>query len=112
VVGSDTVIVQVSRYETKNLSDAKFEAHRKYIDIQMVIEGREGCYYLPYGGLAEDGPFAADRDVGFYRGEDRACFPLEPGMFAVFFPEDVHKPSCDFGGKKAKIHKVILKVLV
>jgi YhcH/YjgK/YiaL family protein len=111
VVGSDIVIVQVSHYETKNLSDARFETHRKYIDIQMVIEGREGCYYLPGEGLAEDGPFEAARDVGFFKGENRSCFPLEPGMFAVFFPQDAHKPSCDFEGKKAKIHKVILKVL-
>lgn len=111
VVG-DAVIVQVSHYETKSPGDAKFEAHKKYIDIQMVAGGREGCYYLPLAGLAEDGPFAADRDVGFYKGEDKSCFPLEAGRFAVFFPQDAHKPSCDYEGKKSNIHKVILKVLV
>ena len=112
VVGSDTVIVQVSRYETKDLAEAKFEAHKKYIDIQIVFEGKEGCYYLPLDGLEEDGPFFPDRDVGFYKGENKVCFPLEAEMFAIFFPCDVHKPSCDFEGKKSKNHKVILKVMV
>ena len=112
VVGSDTVIVQVSRYETKNPAEAKFEAHKKYIDIQMVVDGKEGCYYLPLEGLEEDGAFIAERDVGFYKGENTCCFPLEAGMFAIFFPADVHKPSCDYEGKKSKNHKVILKVLV
>jgi YhcH/YjgK/YiaL family protein len=112
VVGGDAVIVQVSHYETKNLKDAKFEAHKKYIDIQMVAGGREGCYYLPLSGLAEDGPFADERDVGFYKGENKSCFPLEAGMFAIFFPWDAHKPSCDYEGEKSKIHKIILKVLV
>jgi YhcH/YjgK/YiaL family protein len=112
VAGGDTVVVQVSRYQTKDPGTAKFEAHKKYIDIQMVADGREGCYYLPLEGLAEDGPFAAERDVGFYRGENKSLFPLEPGMFAVFFPWDAHKPSCDYEGKKSNIHKIILKVLV
>ena len=112
VVGSDIVFVQVSHYETKAVDEAKFEAHKKYIDIQMVIDGTEGCYYLPVEGLAEDGPFIPDRDVGFYKGRDTICFPLEAGMFAVFFPQDAHKPSCDFEGKKSKNHKVIFKIMV
>ena len=112
VVGGDTVIVQASHYETKTVEEAKFEAHKKYIDIQIVLEGREGCYYLPLEGLEEDGPFIPDRDLGFYKGESRICFPLETGMFAIFFPPDVHKPSCDFEGKKSKNHKIVVKVLV
>jgi YhcH/YjgK/YiaL family protein len=112
VVGSDIVIVQVSHNETKNIEDAKFEAHKKYIDIQMVVGGREGCYYLPLDGLSEDGPFIPERDIGFYKGENKICFPLEPGMCAIFFPHDAHKPSCDFEGKKTKSHKVLLKILV
>ncbi|MDR3200635.1 MAG: YhcH/YjgK/YiaL family protein [Spirochaetales bacterium] len=112
VVGSDVVIAQASHYETKNLSDARFEAHKKYIDIQMVLEGKEGCCYLPLEGLAEDGPFEADRDVGFYKDANASCFPLEAGMFAIFFPQDGHKPTCDFEGKKSKIHKIVMKVLV
>ncbi|MDR1931782.1 MAG: YhcH/YjgK/YiaL family protein [Spirochaetales bacterium] len=112
VVGEDTVIAQVSRYDTKNLSDARFEAHKKYIDIQILLAGREGCYYLPLEGLVEDGPFIPERDIGFYKGENKINTPLEAGMFAMFFPHDAHKPSCDLDGKKSKNHKVILKVLV
>ncbi|MDR1932204.1 MAG: YhcH/YjgK/YiaL family protein [Spirochaetales bacterium] len=110
-VCGDDLIAQASHYETKSLAEARFEAHKKYIDIQMVLDGKEGCYYLPLEGLEEDGPFQEDRDLGFYKGGETIGFPLEAGMFAVFFPHDAHKPSCDFEGKKSKIHKVVLKVL-
>jgi YhcH/YjgK/YiaL family protein len=109
VAGGDAVIVQTPHYETKNPEDTKFEAYKKYIDIQIVVGG---CYYLSLSGLTEDGPFAHERDAGFYKGENKSCFPLEAGMFALFFPWDAHTPSCDYAGEKSKIHKIILKVLV
>ena len=114
VVGSDTVIVQVSHYETKAVAETKFEAHKKYMDIQFVLEGREGCYWIPFEGLKEDEPFNLERDIGFYRytGRDMTCFPLEPGKFAIFFPHDSHRPACDFEGKKSKNHKIVVKVLL
>jgi YhcH/YjgK/YiaL family protein len=108
---NEALIVQVSHYETKNPSDARFEAHRKFIDIQMVFAGRELCYALPLEGLEEAEPFNTERDVGFYKAETGAGLPLVPDVAAIFFPWDAHKPSCDFDGKKSRIHKVILKVL-
>jgi YhcH/YjgK/YiaL family protein len=108
---NEALIVQASHYETKNPSDARFEAHRKFIDIQMIFEGKECCYALPLEGLEEAEPFSAERDVGFYTAETGAAFPLTPDVLAVFFPWDAHKPSCDFDGKKSRIHKVILQVL-
>ena len=112
IVGEDTVFIQLSHPETKSLADARFEAHKKYIDIQMPIEGKEGCYYLPLEGLEEDGPFIPERDIGFYKGENTFAFSLEAGWFAIFFPQDVHKAGCDFNGKKSKNHKVLVKIKV
>jgi YhcH/YjgK/YiaL family protein len=113
LVGTDTVWVLISHVETKNLPDARFEAHKKYIDIQMVLEGKEACYYLPLEGFEKDGDFIDERDVGFYKNkEDAVCLPLEAGAFAIFFPQDAHKPFCDFNGTKTKVHKAVVKVLV
>ena len=108
-VDGDRVIVQVSTYETKDLPAAKFEAHRKYIDIQFVLEGKEACYMTPLEGLEPSEPFSEERDLGFYKGDGGAFLPLTPDVFAVFFPQDAHKPSCDLGGKR-KNRKVVVKV--
>ena len=37
----DEIYVNVQDYHTKPLSEGKWEAHRKYIDIQFMIEGEE-----------------------------------------------------------------------
>ncbi len=110
-VDGDRVIVQVMSYETKDLSAAKFEAHRRYMDIQFVLEGKEGCYMTPLAGLEPSGPFDGEKDLGFFHGEGGAFFPLTPGVFALFFPHDAHKPSCDLDGKRRN-RKVVVKVAV
>jgi YhcH/YjgK/YiaL family protein len=110
-VDGDRVIVQVMSYETKDLSAAKFEIHKKYIDIQIVLEGKEGCYCRPMEGLEPSEPFITERDVGFLKGEGGAFMPLTPEVFAIFFPHDAHKPSCDWEGKH-KNRKVVVKIAV
>jgi YhcH/YjgK/YiaL family protein len=113
VAGTDAVIAQISHRETKDATNARFEAHKKYIDIQIILEGKEYCYYQPAEGLEPDGEYIHDRDVIFFKGGENICsFLLEPGMFAVFFPQDAHKPSCDFNGKRSTVHRSTLKVLV
>lgn len=108
-IDGEKVIVQVMTYDTKDLAQARFEAHRKYIDIQFVLEGKEACYARPLEGLEAAEPFNDEKDVGFFRGEGGAFLPLETGVFAVFFPWDAHKPSCDWEGKH-KVRKVVVKV--
>ena len=111
VLGTDTVYAQVSHYETKNLADGKYEAHKKYYDIQLIVEGQEACHCLPLGELQEDGPFIEERDIGFYKGQNKGYLSLEAGMFAIFFFEDAHMTSIDYEGKKSKNHKILVKIL-
>ncbi len=110
-IDGDRVIIQVMTYETKDLVQARFEAHRKYIDIQFVLDGKEACYARPLDGLEPAEPFNEEKDVGFFKGDGGAFFPLEEGAFAVFFPWDAHKPSCDWEGKR-QVRKVVVKVKV
>ena len=36
---------------------------------------------------------------------------MRPGNFAVFFPEDIHRPGCA-DGQSGKIRKIVVKVAV
>jgi len=110
-IDGDKVILQVMSYETKDLAAARFEAHKKYIDIQFVLDGKEACFARALEGLEPAEPFIEERDVGFYKGEGGAFLPLTPDVFAVFFPHDAHKPSCNLEGKR-KLRKIVVKVAV
>ena len=72
-----------------------YEAHRKYADIQLVIRNSEAIYVTRTSELAETTAFDAQKDIGFYAdGKHSVKLTLFPGDFAVFFPEDAHKPCC------------------
>ncbi len=112
-VDGDNVIVLVQAYETKSITVAKYETHRKYIDIQFILEGQEICYCAPRETLEISEAFNEEKDIAFYKDPSKGTvpLPLTPGVFALFFPQDAHKPSCDLDGKHAN-RKIVLKIAV
>jgi YhcH/YjgK/YiaL family protein len=110
-IDGDNVIVHIQNYETKDGQTAEYEAHKKYIDIQMTLEGEEYCYYTPLENLVATGPFNEDNDIGFFNSEvdNGIALPLIPHMFSILFPHDAHKPCCTIK-KVTPIKKVVIKV--
>jgi len=109
----------LSTYETGNPAEKSYEAHRRYIDIQAVLSGREQLYWAPLAGLAARRAYSEAEDVVFF--EDPAGggagLLLEPGTFAVLFPQDAHKPGCRVAGGSGgtggeTVRKLVLKVRV
>jgi len=106
----DTLFAIIQSYETKPIHEGKLEAHKNYIDIQMILEGEEFMGYAPLKNQAVAKAFDAEKDIGFYDGE--AWFTLyRKGMFAVFFPQDAHLPS-RFTDKSGHVKKIVVKIAV
>jgi biofilm protein TabA len=112
-IDGDNVVVHIKSYETGDPKTIKYEAHRKYIDIHFVVDGKEGCFYTPLEDLQSSEPFDENGDTGLYSDPagTEVAVPLTPGVFALFFPHDGHKPSCELEGKLS-LRKVIVKVAV
>jgi biofilm protein TabA len=88
---------------------AQLEVHRRYIDIQVSLDGRERIGWRPLaecGDVAE--PYDEGRDIAFFADRPTAWLPLARGQFAVFFPDDAHAPLAATGS----LHKVVIKVEV
>jgi biofilm protein TabA len=98
----------VQRYKTKSLSEAKFEAHRKYIDIQAVLKGKEIIGFTNIAGLKESAPYKEDV-VFFDMPKDYIELKMHEETFTVLFPEDAHMPACDLGGKN-DVLKIVVKI--
>lgn len=86
------------------------EAHRKYIDIQYLIEGEELIGVAPLASMERVAEAAPERDIWFYEGET-AKLPLSGGRFAILFPQDAHAP-CIAAGECRPVRKVVVKVAV
>ena len=63
----DELFAAVSRYDTEPREDRKFESHRKYIDIQIVLDGKEELDWAETSSLKMT-------DNGFERGDDIAFY--------------------------------------
>lgn len=109
-IEGDNIFALISEYQTKKESEGKLEAHRKYIDVQYVIEGEELIGYAPLADQEILESYKEENDLIFYKGE-KVFIKVTKGMFAIFFPEDVHMPGIQVE-KKSPVRKLVIKVKV
>jgi YhcH/YjgK/YiaL family protein len=110
-IDGERMFALAARYETRDFDSALPEAHRRYVDVQYLISGRETVYWTPLEDVASvTQPYDPKRDIVFYARNSRARpFELAAGQFAIFFAEDVHEPNCHCG-PPAQVHKVVVKI--
>ncbi|MFO7525795.1 MAG: YhcH/YjgK/YiaL family protein [Ignavibacteriaceae bacterium] len=109
-IDGDNIFVIVAEYQTKDRSEGKPESHKKYIDVQYVADGCELIGYTPLGAQNVIEKYSDENDITFYNG-DCSFFKLDKGMFAIFFPDDVHLPGIKVN-EKSLVKKVVVKVKV
>lgn len=108
------VYASVMLKETQPLEMRSPEAHNKYIDIQCVIEGIEKIGFIKrseHFSIAQNR--LEEKDLLLFEKEidDESFVILKNGDYAVFFPEDIHRPLCEHG-KAGTVKKVVVKILV
>jgi YhcH/YjgK/YiaL family protein len=108
-IDGTNVFALISEYETKNHDDCQPEAHRVYADIQYLISGKETIGFALLNNQPETVAYDAGKDIAFYAAETSPLI-LEPGMFAVFFPHDLHRPGMMTGERPDKVKKAVIKV--
>ena len=97
-------------YETIPAEESFFEAHRKYLDIHLMLRGSERVEIAPPECLTEFDRAEAN-DFYAYRGEGDYKLVLSPGDFLVVFPGDAHRIKMQVDGPKT-VSKVVFKVKI
>lgn len=107
------VFVIEQAYETKLRADGFFESHRKYIDVQTLVEGEELMEVADIARMHERQPYNPDRDLIVYNDSSEASLlKLYPGLSAIFFPPDVHMPTLRIRAAPVLVRKSVVKVPV
>jgi YhcH/YjgK/YiaL family protein len=108
-IDGDSLYAVVQRYDTKPMERGIWEAHRRYIDLQVVVQGMERIGYAHLSRLTP-GPYDTDRD--FLRLDGEGDFlVLKEGGFALFMPEDAHMPGIAMDSS-GPVKKVVVKISV
>lgn len=108
-IEGDTIFALVQEYQTKPLNECKLESHKRYIDIQYMIQGEElmGVTIKNNQLVVEQND---EKDYTFYEGTTSLVLVAQ-GMFTIFFPDDIHQP-CVQVQSAAAVKKVVIKVLI
>ncbi len=107
-VEGDDIYASVNEYMTK--SEGYLEAHVKYIDIQIVTKGIEQIGFFGLEDQEIRDHYDDEKDIAFYFGDCEHLI-LQPGLFAIFFPKDLHKPGISVYDS-VKVKKIVIKVRV
>ena len=109
----EEVYALVKEYTTKPREDGKPEGHRKYIDIQYVLEGTESFLAANIETCTALTEYDEEKDFMFFEnGTSVAEFALKSGDFVVFFSWDIHTPGLAADGPLATVRKVVVKIAV
>ncbi|AQT69888.1 Toxin-antitoxin biofilm protein TabA [Anaerohalosphaera lusitana] len=109
-VDGERLFFNVDSYQTQDWELGRFEAHRRYLDIQLITAGAEVIGHAHVGDLAEIEAYDGERDVAFYEPSiDTGTINMQPGMFAMFYPHDAHMPGRTLD-EAANVRKVVIKV--
>lgn len=86
----------------------QFEAHRKYVDVQILIDGAEDIVWAPIKSLTVSQPYQAEADIEFLRG-DGTIIKIKPGTCYILLPDDGHL-ACGHVSIPTEYSKLIIKM--
>ncbi len=102
----DSLYVLVQEYLTKPFSEGKWEAHQRYIDVQYIVSGVEGCGFASLKSM-QVGEYDPQKDFQAMTGQGQ-ILRLSAGYFAIFLPQDAHMPGLE-DGDRSQVKKIVVK---
>ncbi|PAF22935.1 hypothetical protein CHH49_04970 [Terribacillus saccharophilus] len=94
---------------TTHIDKGTFEAHRNYIDIQIVMDGSEYVAWSPTAQLVVDVEYNAEKDVVRLEGSPKATMKINKGMAYICLPHDGHK-ALKYIDKATTYKKAVIKI--
>ncbi len=98
-------------YQTK--SDAYFEAHRRYIDLQYIISGEEKIGVCNYSDCTKYTQYDENNDIEFLDSDKFKNIQMKAEDFLILYPTDAHKPSISIDkNNTSTVRKLVIKIRI
>lgn len=101
----------VQKGATRPIEEGTFEAHRKYIDVQILMEGSEEVAWEDIRNLVTMVPYNSEKDAQRLTGNKEHVMKITKDMFYAAFPEDGHQPVAHTKDEQS-FTKIVMKLPV
>lgn len=111
-IDGDRIYAMVQTYASRPAEEVPWEAHRKYIDIQFMLSGRERIGCADVKAMTDPDAYSPDKDAQLAGGASAPAYlPMTRGSFVILYPQDAHQPACR-DGEASDVVKIVVKVLL
>jgi biofilm protein TabA len=112
VIDGTNVFATVTDGPTKDYDKTAWESHRNYIDLHLVISGKERIGVTNAATATVTNPYDATKDAANYDINTKGNYYVEDsGVLVICFPQDAHRPGIHVDGYD-KVKKMVIKIKV
>ncbi len=106
----DGVFALEQSYMTKDRSECFWETHRKYIDIQVHLDGIEQMEHVDFSKLKVKFDYDETKDLIVYEDiKNSNKIVMQPNDIAIYFPNDAHMGLPMYENQSSRIFKTVIK---
>lgn len=109
----DDVYVNVQDYTSKPETQGKWEAHKKYIDIQFMIKGTERIGVAEIDNYQTTEAYDESKDLEFLAvaNDNYQFINMNENDFIILYPQDVHMPQIAMN-TPSYVKKAVVKISI
>jgi len=108
-IAGDEIYAMIQDYEPLSQEQKRWEAHRRYIDVQFIASGAEMMGYAGIESLRVTEDYDESKDITWLEGEG-SFIKARAGTFVILYPHDAHMPGTS-DGAPGQVRKVVVKIL-
>lgn len=96
-------------YDTKEATEGLWEAHRKYLDVHLILEGEEKIHVSDIIHCKPTMDFDNENDYQLFDATMEQEIVLKKGDFLALYPNEVHKTAVKVTDV-VSVKKVVFKI--
>jgi len=110
----DGKLIYASKFSYTTVTESVFEAHQRYADLQILLNGQEQLSVTLDIPAREKVPYDAAGDAVIYLPEKMpySTIVMRPGYFSLLFPRDIHMPGIAINNQPEPITKIVIKIAI
>lgn len=111
----ENIFVNIEDYETQPRTQRKYESHRKYVDIQFILKGKEIISICPISELNVWKAYSNEHDMELYSVGANAerkskNYLINEGNGIMIYPGEGHLPCLNPSNMPCQVKKAVIKI--